>query len=100
MKSQLDLKDSNISELFQIVAQLKTENEVRRFLLDLCTPNEIVALADRWKVARLVNQGRPYREISDSTGVSTATITRVGRSIKFGEGYELALRKWNRRRTL
>lgn len=62
------------------------------FLVDLCTPAEIRAMGERWRVAQLVHKGMPYREVSAQTGVSTATITRVARAISQGTGgYRRAL---------
>lgn len=79
-------------DLVQILTALHTPDDCRRFLLDLCTPGELRSLADRWRVARLVAEEVPYREIYEKTGVSTATITRVARCIKHGaEGYRRAL---------
>lgn len=68
--------------------------EMRRLLLDLCTPAEIRALAERWHVARLLDTtGLSYREIHDCTGVSTTTIVRVGRFLRQEphQGYRRAL---------
>jgi len=59
---------------------LKDAQECRRFLLDICTPAEIKALSERWKVARLLHAGTTsYREIHEETGVSVTTIGRVAR---------------------
>ncbi len=85
-------------ELYRAVLSLRTTAESRRFFADLCTPAELEALGDRWVVARLVDEGIPYREIHDRTGVSTATVTRVGRSLTQGEGgYRTALDRLARR---
>ena len=73
-------------ELFRAVLSLKSVEECEEFFADLCTPAELLALTDRWRVAKLVDQSVPYREIYDKTGVSTATITRVARSLQYGEG--------------
>lgn len=60
-----------------------SREEMRRLLLDLCTPAEIRTFAERWHVARLLDQtGLSYREIHDGTGVSTTTIVRVGRFLR------------------
>jgi len=76
------------------VLSLGTVEECRRFFADLCTPAELEALGDRWVVAGLVDRGVPYREIHERTGVSTATVTRVGRALGFGEGgYRIALQR-------
>ena len=59
---------------------------------DLCTPAELEAIVDRWRVAMLLDQGLPYREIHDRTGVSVTTIGRVARFISHGAGgYQQAL---------
>ncbi|NQZ02098.1 MAG: helix-turn-helix domain-containing protein [Bdellovibrionales bacterium] len=69
-----------------------TVSEARAFLQDLCTPKELESLSDRWRVAQLIDKGMSYRDIAEKTSVSTATITRVGRSLKYGEkGYHWAL---------
>ena len=73
---------------------LKKPEEVRQFLLDLCTPSELEAIVDRWWTASLLREGRSYREISKITGVSVTTIGRVARFLTMGEGgYRLALRR-------
>lgn len=79
--------------LFGAILTLKDSAEVAAFFLDLCTPAELEALAGRWRVARLLDQGLPYREISDKTGISTATVTRVARCLTYGRdgGYRRIL---------
>ncbi|MGH6888012.1 MAG: YerC/YecD family TrpR-related protein [Rhizomicrobium sp.] len=75
---------------------LDTAEECRLFLLDLCTPAEISALAERWKIARLLDEDRlSYREIHDRTGGSLATITRVARFLRQEpyQGYRVVLEK-------
>lgn len=70
--------------------------DMRRLLLDLCTPTEIRSLAERWHVARLLAETElPYREIHDRTGVSTTTIVRVGRFLKQEphQGYRRAIER-------
>ena len=84
--------DADLQDLFEAVLGLSTKADCEKFFSDLCTPGELLALADRWKVARLLDQGMPYREIYEKTGVSTATITRVARALFLGEsGYRKAL---------
>lgn len=92
--------DDGLDELYETVLQLKDVAECRRFFVDLCTPAELHSLRDRWRVARLVSQGFPYREIHELTGVSTATITRVGRTLNYGTGGYQALLERSRRRTV
>jgi TrpR-related protein YerC/YecD len=79
-------------ELFGAILTLETREELERFFRDLCTLSELEAMAHRWEVARLVEQGLPYLEISERTGASTTTVTRVAHWLRHGEGgYRLAL---------
>ena len=78
--------------LCTVLSRLQTEEECCRFLEDLCTPAELEAMADRWKVVGLVDEGIPYREINEMTGVSVTTIGRVARSLVQGTGgYRIGL---------
>jgi TrpR-related protein YerC/YecD len=73
---------------------LRTVHECYRFLEDICTINEVKALAARLEVARLLAQGRTYGEIARRTGASSATISRVRRFLEYGaDGYRLVLRR-------
>jgi TrpR-related protein YerC/YecD len=79
-------------ELFDAMLVLETRSEMERFFRDLCTLSELEAMAHRWQVAKLVEKGLPYLEISERTGASTTTVTRVAHWLKHGEGgYRLAL---------
>lgn len=72
----------------------RDENEMARLLADLCTPAEIRTLAERWHVARLLDQSElTYRDIHEATGVSTTTIVRVARFLKQEphQGYPMAI---------
>ena len=93
------MNDQNlINELFSALSKLKSQEELSLFLRDLCTPQELKAMADRWIVAQKVANGVTYREISAQTGASTATVTRVARSLSLGEGgYRLLLNKLHHR---
>jgi TrpR-related protein YerC/YecD len=80
--------------LFDAVTTLQTRSEAEHFLRDLCTLSELEAMAHRWQVARLLQQGLPYLEISERTGASTTTVTRVAHWLRHGEGgYQLALER-------
>ena len=77
---------------------LRTGDEAKRFLRDLCTLGELEALAHRWQIARLVDAGRSYLDIADSVHTSTATVTRVAHWLRHGAGgYELVLGRTARR---
>ncbi|MGH3056902.1 MAG: YerC/YecD family TrpR-related protein [Gaiellaceae bacterium] len=83
-----------MSDLFEAILELADADEVERFLRDLCTLSELQAMAHRWEVAKLVEQGLPYQEISRQTGASTTTVTRVAHWLRYGEGgYRLALER-------
>jgi len=88
-----------IDELAQALVQLDDADEARALLADLCTPAEVHSLAERWHVARLLDDGKlTYRDIHEATGVSTTTIVRVARFLKqesFG-GYRAILAKLKR----
>ncbi len=72
--------------LYEAIARVKNTSEAKRFLEDLCTPTELQAMIDRWRVVKFLRQGKPYREIYDLTGVSLTTISRVARALELGEG--------------
>ncbi|NIP18420.1 MAG: DNA-binding transcriptional regulator [Xanthomonadales bacterium] len=91
-EAQLRELRSAARSLYQALLTMKKPEEVRQFLLDLCTPSELEAIVDRWWVANLLTEGRSYREIREITGVSVTTIGRVARFMELGEGgYRLAL---------
>ena len=79
-------------ELAGAVASLRDSEEALRFLRDLCTVNELREFTARWEVARLLDQGVSYHEISEQTGASSATISRVSQWLRYGrDGYRLVL---------
>ena len=83
-----------IDDLAIALQRLTTPSQVRAFLEDLCTPAELEAMSDRWKVVPLVAEGVPYREIHDRTLVSVTTIGRVARTLERGSGgYAAALKR-------
>ncbi|MEN1729750.1 MAG: YerC/YecD family TrpR-related protein [Pseudomonadota bacterium] len=82
------------SSLAEAFLTMETADECRSLLKDLTTPAELEALVDRWRVVRLLDQGLPYREIHDQTGVSVTTVGRVARYLEQGNGgYQLALER-------
>ena len=79
-------------ELAAAVASLRDADEALRFLRDLCTVNELREFTARWEVARLLDAGVSYHEISERTGASSATISRVNQWLRYGrDGYRLVL---------
>lgn len=79
-------------DLFATIAGLRTPLEVQAFLRDLCTRAELDAMAHRWQVAQLLEEGLPYLEVAQKAHASTTTVTRVAQWLRNGEGgYRLAL---------
>lgn len=71
---------------FDAILSLRDRDECYMFFEDICTINELLSLSQRYEVARLLREKRTYLEISDATGASTATISRVNRSLVYGNG--------------
>jgi TrpR-related protein YerC/YecD len=81
-----------LDALADAILVLRTRDEVRRFLRDLCTFPELEALTHRWQTALLLEQGLPYVEIAERVPTSTATVTRVAQWLRHGAGgYRIAL---------
>lgn len=78
--------DKALSELARTLRALDSDAQVQAFLEDLCTPAELEAMTDRWRVVPLLLEGVPYREIHDRTRVSVTTIGRVARTLERGSG--------------
>ncbi len=78
------LRGPELDQLFEAILTLETLEECYKFFDDLCTVNEIQALSQRLEVARLLRAGKKYHEIEEKTGASTATISRVKRSLNYG----------------
>jgi len=92
--------DAPLRALSRALAVLERPQDVQAFLRDLCTPAELEAMADRWRVVPLLRKGVPYREIHDLTGVSVTTIGRVARSLEHGAGgYAVAIERLSARKT-
>lgn len=88
------LKDDMTDRLFKAILTLKNIDECYRFFEDICTISEIKALAQRLAVAEMLKHGNTYTEISDATGASTATISRVNRCLNYGaDGYKMVLER-------
>lgn len=86
-------KEKN-GELYKAILLLKDEQECYEFFQDLCTVSELRAMEQRFEVASLLDDGMIYNEILERTGASSATISRVNRSLIYGNGgYESVLEK-------
>ena len=87
-------RDAQTDELFRSFLALESVEECYLFFEDLCTINEIHAMAQRWQVAKLLDENRKYKEIEEITGASTATISRINKCLLYGaEGYRRVLDK-------
>lgn len=81
-------------ELYKAILTLETVEECMDFFTDLCTVTEIRAIEQRYQVAVLLNQGLIYNDILEKTGASSATISRVNRSLQYGrDGYRVAFER-------
>lgn len=83
-----------VAGLAEAMVRLRTPAQMQAFLEDLCTPAELEAMTDRWRVVPLLLDAVPYREIHDRTGVSVTTIGRVARTLDRGAGgYATAIKR-------
>ena len=92
-KSKIGKKEKN-DRLYKAILMLETEEECYNFFQDLCTVSELRSMEQRYEVATLLNDGMIYNDILERTGASSATISRVNRSLIYGNGvYESVLEK-------
>ena len=86
--------ETNIGFLYDLILKIETKEECAAFLDDLCTGMELATLAQRAVVAKMLRQNKVYSEIVSKTGASTATVSRVKRSLSGGKnGYETLFKK-------
>ncbi|MBQ8178680.1 MAG: TrpR-related protein YerC/YecD [Clostridia bacterium] len=82
----------SIKVLYETIANITEANDVELFFGDLCTFKEIEAMAQRIKAAKMLMQGSTYEEIIKETNISSATLSRVSKCVKYGEGYKKILK--------
>lgn len=88
------IKTDAVDFLFDAILTLENREECYAFFEDLCTVNELLSLSQRFEVASMLRDHRTYLDIAEKTGASTATISRVNRSLNYGnDGYELAFKR-------
>jgi TrpR-related protein YerC/YecD len=88
------LKDENLDFLFEAVLKLENIEECYDFFEDVCTVQELKSIAQRLKVAKLLTEKHVYNDIVEKTGASTATISRVNRTLNYGnDGYKTVLER-------
>ena len=84
----------SVDHLFEAVLCLQNKEECYSFFEDLCTVNELLSLSQRFEVASMLRDKKTYLEIAEKTGASTATISRVNRSLNYGDdGYEIVFER-------
>ncbi|MCI5857210.1 MAG: YerC/YecD family TrpR-related protein [Agathobacter sp.] len=85
-----NLKTDAVDQLFDAIMCLKDREECYTFFEDLCTVNELMSLSQRFEVAKMLRDQKTYLDIAEKTGASTATISRVNRSLNYGnDGYDM-----------
>lgn len=88
------IRTEAVNALFDAVLTLKDREECYKFFEDVCTVNELLSLSQRFEVAKMLTEKKTYLEIADKTGASTATISRVNRSLIYGnDGYEMVFER-------
>ena len=86
--------DENIEFLYKSIVSLETPAECKSFFEDICTTSELLAMSRRLKAAKMLSEGVVYAEIAATTGLSTATISRVNRSLNYGnDGYDMVFER-------
>ncbi len=83
---------NNKEELFELIASLKTAEECKLLFEDLCTVKEIEQMAQRIAAAKLLIEGKTYQQVIESCDISSATLSRVSRCVRYGEGYNKFLK--------
>jgi len=92
MKYDSKIKNEQVDSFFKAILQLKDMEECYRFFEDICTIKEIQSIAQRLEVAKLLRMNKTYNEIEAETRASTATISRINRSLNYGaDGYDIVL---------
>ncbi len=88
------IRTEAVDSLFEAILSLESRQECYKFFEDICTVNELLSLSQRFEVARMLRQEKTYLEIAERTGASTATISRVNRSLNYGnDGYDMVLQR-------
>ncbi|MCM1273504.1 MAG: YerC/YecD family TrpR-related protein [Clostridium sp.] len=93
------IKTEAVKELFEAILTLENVDECFDFFEDVCTVNEVLSIAQRFSVAKMLKDNKTYLEVAKETGASTATISRVNRSLNYGnDGYEMVFARLNNKR--
>ena len=88
------IRTEDVDHLFEAILTLQNKDECYQFFEDVCTVNELLSLAQRYEVAQMLRNKNTYLEIAEKTGASTATISRVNRSLNYGnDGYDMVFKR-------
>lgn len=88
------IKTEAVDHLFQAILTLENIDDCYTFFEDVCTVNELLSLSQRYEVAKMLREEKTYLEIAAATGASTATISRVNRSLNYGnDGYDMVFNR-------
>ena len=94
------IRTESVDYLFHGILSLKDKEECYTFFEDICTINELLSLSQRFEVAKMLREHKTYLEIAEKTGASTATISRVNRSLNYGnDGYEMVFSRMAEKET-
>lgn len=88
------IKTEAVDHLFEAILTLRSQEECYAFFEDVCTVNELLSMSQRYEVAKMLREKRTYLDIAEQTGASTATISRVNRSLNYGsDGYDMVFER-------
>ena len=91
------VKTESLDLLFEAILCLKDKEECYTFFEDICTVNELLSITQRFEVAKMLREQKTYLAIEEKTGASTATISRVNRSLNYGnDGYDMVFERMNK----
>ena len=89
-----NVRTEAVDQLLEAILSLQSKEECYLFFQDVCTVNELLSLSQRFEVAKMLRDRKTYLEIAEKTGASTATLSRVNRSLDYGnDGYEMVFRR-------
>ena len=89
-----NIRTEEVDHLFEAVLSLQNKEECYSFFEDVCTVNELLSISQRYEVARMLRENKTYLDIAAKTGASTATISRVNRSLNYGsDGYDMVFKR-------
>ena len=85
---ELKITEEMIKELFSVITKVSSEEECMELFEDLCTKQEIEKMAQRVRAAQLLSEGKTYNQVIEETDISSATLSRVSKALRYGKGYK------------